>query len=111
MGGGAADKFSSQGDGPRRAVRERLRSGLQRWGLSARVDDGLGSSVGGVSLSPEQLQHAYRHLPLRDFGEQFDKKVPYLNNWVQHFQYDDYWKQRGMDYRYSAVTVPALNIG
>ena len=25
--------------------------------------------------------------------------------------YDDYWKQRGMDYRYAEVTVPVLNIG
>ncbi len=72
---------------------------------------GWGSSVGGISLNPEQLQHAYRHLPLRDFGGQFEKKVPYLDDWIQHVQYDDYWKQRGMDYRYAAVTVPALNVG
>ncbi len=72
---------------------------------------GWGSAVGGVTLGPEKLQQAYQHLPLRTFGDQFDKKVPYLNDWVEHSNYDDYWKQRGIDYRYAEVTVPALNIG
>jgi putative CocE/NonD family hydrolase len=72
---------------------------------------GWGSAVGGVSLSPDKLQEAYRHLPLRTFGDQFEKKVPYLNDWVQHATYDEYWKQRGINYRYAQVTVPILNIG
>ena len=72
---------------------------------------GWGSAVGGVSLGPDKMQEAFRHLPLRTFGDQFKKKVPYLNQWVEHHTYDDYWKQRGMDYRYADVTVPTLNIG
>jgi putative CocE/NonD family hydrolase len=72
---------------------------------------GWGSAVGGISLAPDKLQEAFRHLPLRTFSEQFEKKVPYLDEWVKHYTYDDYWKQRGMDYRYAEVTVPALNIG
>jgi putative CocE/NonD family hydrolase len=72
---------------------------------------GWGSAVGGISLAPDKLQEAFRHLPLRTFSEQFEKKVPYLDEWVKHYAYDDYWKQRGIDYRYAEVTVPALNIG
>jgi putative CocE/NonD family hydrolase len=72
---------------------------------------GWGSGVGGVALSPDKLQNAYRYLPLCTFGDQFEKKVTYLNDWIRHPDYDDYWKQRGMDYRYAEVTVPALNIG
>jgi putative CocE/NonD family hydrolase len=72
---------------------------------------GWGSGVGGVSLTPDKMQEAFRHLPLRTFGDQFDKRVPYLNQWIEHCTYDDYWKQRGMDYRYADVTVPILNIG
>jgi putative CocE/NonD family hydrolase len=72
---------------------------------------GWGASVGGVTISPEKLQDAYRHLPLSTFGDQFDKKVPYLNDWVQHVQHDDYWNQRGINGHYSGVTVPILNIG
>ena len=72
---------------------------------------GWGTAVGGVTLSPEKLAEAFRHLPLNTFGDQFEKKVPYLNDWVTHATYDDYWKKRSIEYRYSAVTVPVLNIG
>jgi putative CocE/NonD family hydrolase len=72
---------------------------------------GWGASVGGVNLSSNKLQEAYRHLPLRTLGDQFDRRVGYLDDWIEHSQYDDYWKRRGMDYRYSEVTVPILNIG
>ena len=72
---------------------------------------GWGSAVGGVSLTPDKMQEAFRHLPLRTMGDQFEKKIPYLNQWVEHCAYDDYWKQRGIDYRYADVTVPTLNIG
>ena len=34
-----------------------------------------------------------------------------LDDWVTHYTYDDYWKARGIDYRYADVTVPILNIG
>jgi len=72
---------------------------------------GWGAAVGGANAAPDKLQQVYRHLPLNDLGNQFDKKVPYLNDWVAHNTYDEYWKQRGIDYRYEAVTVPVLNIG
>lgn len=49
---------------------------------------GWGTAVGGVALSPDKLQEAFRHLPLRDFGDQFEKKIPYLSDWVQHATYD-----------------------
>jgi predicted acyl esterase len=32
---------------------------------------GWGSAVGGISLAPDKLQEAFRHLPLRTFSEQF----------------------------------------
>ncbi len=72
---------------------------------------GWGTAVGGISLAPDKLQEAFRHLPLRTFTEQFDKKVPYLDDWVTHYTYDDYWKARGIDHRYADITVPILNIG
>jgi putative CocE/NonD family hydrolase len=72
---------------------------------------GWGAGVGGVTLAPDKIQDAFRYLPLSTFGDQFAKKVPYLNDWARHPAYDDYWKQRGMDYRCADVTVPVLNIG
>ncbi|MCX6913048.1 MAG: CocE/NonD family hydrolase [Verrucomicrobia bacterium] len=72
---------------------------------------GWGTAVGSIALSPDKLQEAFRHLPLRTFAEQFDKKVPYLDDWVAHYTYDDYWKVRGIDNRYADITIPILNIG
>ena len=95
-----------------RALRQLLRPRLQRRRVSARPPDGLGHSASAASRSPrKRLQEAFRHLPLRTFAEQFDKKVPYLDDWVTHYTYDDYWKARGIDYHYADVTVPILNIG
>ena len=72
---------------------------------------GWGTVVGGVMLGPEKLAEAFRHLPLNTFGDQFEKKIPYLNEWVAHTSYDDYWRKRSIQSQYSAVTVPMLNIG
>jgi uncharacterized protein len=72
---------------------------------------GWGAAVGGVNLSPEKLTTAYLHLPLSTLGDQFEKKVSYIDDWIHHPEYDDYWKQRGMNYDFADVTVPALNIG
>jgi hypothetical protein len=72
---------------------------------------GWGAAVGGVAIGPEKLPEVFRHLPLSTFGDQFQKKVPYLNDWVAHPTYDDYWKKRSMDHRHADVTVPILNIG
>ncbi|MBM3846947.1 MAG: CocE/NonD family hydrolase [Verrucomicrobia bacterium] len=72
---------------------------------------GWGSSVAGIILPPDKLQKAYRHLPLKTFGDQFEKKVPYLNEWGRHGAYAGYWEQRGIRRNYSRVSVPALNIG
>jgi len=72
---------------------------------------GWGIGVGGVALSPEKLQDSFRHLPLHTFGDQFEKPIPFLNNWAQHATYDDYWQQRSLGERHSEITVPILNIG
>lgn len=72
---------------------------------------GWGEAVGGLPLSPEQIQKAYAYLPLTHYADQFQKEVPYLREWVKHPTYDAYWKARGIDYRYSDITVPTLNIG
>lgn len=72
---------------------------------------GWGTAVGGVALNPEKLQQVFRHLPLETYGDQFEKKIPYLNDWVKHATYDDYWRKRSIEGRYADVTVPILNIG
>lgn len=72
---------------------------------------GWGEAVGGLPLDSNQIQRAYSHLPLGRYASQFEKSVPYLDEWVRHPSYDDYWRARGIDYRYEDVTVPILNVG
>lgn len=72
---------------------------------------GWGAAVGGADLKPDALQAAFRHLPLQTYGDQFEKPIPYLNEWIKHPTYDDYWKRRGIDGQYDDVHIPILNIG
>lgn len=72
---------------------------------------GWGVAVGGIPLKPGELEEAFKYLPIRTFGDQFEKKVPYLNEWATHTQPDAYWKQRRMQGGFEDVTVPTLNVG
>lgn len=72
---------------------------------------GWGTSVGGVQLSPSELQSSFLHLPLASLSKQFSKPLPYLNDWISHPGYDDYWKQRGIDRQHAEIEIPMLNIG
>ena len=72
---------------------------------------GWGSAVGGMNITPQQLIEGYSHLPLQDWDSQFDRDVFFLDEWVEHPTYDDYWRQRGIQQRYADVTVPVLNVG
>lgn len=72
---------------------------------------GWGALVGGADVKPERLIEIFQHLPLNTFGDQFAKKIFYLNDWVAHPTYDDYWQRRSIDHQFAEVTVPILNIG
>ncbi|MCC6231320.1 MAG: CocE/NonD family hydrolase [Verrucomicrobiales bacterium] len=72
---------------------------------------GWGASVAGVNLPPDKLAEAYRHLPLSTLGDQFERKIGYLNDWATHPTPDEYWQRRGIGPTHAAVTVPVLNIG
>jgi putative CocE/NonD family hydrolase len=72
---------------------------------------GWGASVGGLNISAEKLPEAYRHLPLQNWDAQFGRDVFFLDQWVEHSTFDQYWQQRGIQHRYDQVTVPVLNVG
>ncbi len=54
---------------------------------------------------------AFRNLPLKTWDTAVGKEIFYLRDWVAHPTYDDYWKKRGIDGQYEAITVPILNVG
>ncbi len=53
----------------------------------------------------------YRFLPLLEWEKFLGYEIFYLKDWVKHPTYDDYWKKRGIDDRYSDINVPILNFG
>ena len=71
-----------------------------------------GASVGGAGLPLKKMQEAFHFLPLNRFDDQLNREVHYLEDWVNHPAFDDYWKQRGIGREgFDDITVPVLNIG
>jgi len=72
---------------------------------------GWGTSVSGVAVDQTRFPEYFRHLPLNRWDEQFDRRIPYLSNWIAHPTRDSYWLQRSITEHLGEVTAPALNIG
>ena len=66
---------------PGGAFQLRAALGLGRWG-------GASPSTAGNSSGPTAI------CPWQSLGDQFEKPVGYLDDWIKHCQYDDYWKAR-----------------
>ena len=56
----------------------------------------------------EQVFHL---LPLKDLPRMAGKDIPFYQDWLEHPDYDDYWKALAVDRRYGDVKVPVLQIG
>ena len=50
-------------------------------------------------------------LPLRDLVEAAGKDMPYYQDWVDHPDYDDYWKTLAIEERYQDIKIPVLQMG
>ena len=50
-------------------------------------------------------------LPLKDLAKTAGKDVPFFQDWLDHPDYDDYWKRIAVKERYQDVKVPVLQIG
>lgn len=53
----------------------------------------------------------FRTLPLADIPKAAGKDLPYYQDWIDHPDYDEYWKSFAIDERYDDITVPVLQIG
>ena len=72
-----------------------------------------------LGLPPEQLDslidaydnlgESYRHLPLKEVPALKANMTPFYYYWLDHPEYDDYWKRICVEESYSEITVPALN--
>ena len=49
-------------------------------------------------------------LPLRDLARSAGKDIPFLQDWIAHPDYDDYWKALSIRERYEQIKIPVLQI-
>ena len=50
-------------------------------------------------------------LPLRDLTKVAGKEIQYYQDWIDHPDYDDYWKALAVEERYQNIQVPVLQVG
>ena len=50
-------------------------------------------------------------LPLRDLPEAGGKDISFFQDWLDHPDYDDYWKALAVKERYQDIKIPVLQIG
>ena len=50
-------------------------------------------------------------LPLKDLCKTAGRDIPWVQDWIDHPDYDDYWKALAIEERYEDIMVPVLQIG
>jgi putative CocE/NonD family hydrolase len=61
--------------------------------------------------SKDNLMAAYSHLPMRELSDLEGGLAPYYYDWLDHPEYDDYWKGVCIEESHADITVPAFNQG
>ena len=61
--------------------------------------------------SKDRLTDALQYLPLQEFPDLQGGLAPYYYDWLEHPQYDDYWKRICIEESHSEITVPAFSFG
>lgn len=56
----------------------------------------------------EQL---FATLPLKDLPKAAGKDIAFIQEWMEHPDYDDYWKALAIEERYQDIKIPVLQIG
>lgn len=58
----------------------------------------------------DAVAERYAHVPLTDLPE-LSRLAPYVQDWLAHPCYDDYWRAIAPCEQYAKITAPALNFG
>ena len=61
--------------------------------------------------SSDNLMAGLQHLPMRDFPDLQGGLAPYYYDWLEHPEYDDYWRRISIEESHAEITVPAFNFG
>lgn len=90
------------------------------WAMGALVTANFANLSRRLKLGPDQLDRliaakdslcsGYEHLPMRDLPH-LRGLAPYYYDWLEHPEYDDYWKRLSIEESHSQISVPAFNFG
>ena len=56
-------------------------------------------------------EQVFATLPLKNLPEESGKDICFWNEWIEHPDYDEYWKALANDERYGDIEIPVLQIG
>ena len=59
----------------------------------------------------DNLMELYRHLPMRDLQDLEGGFAPNYLDWLDHPEYDEYWKRICIEESYAEIAVPAFTYG
>ena len=64
-----------------------------------------------LTYAKDNLPEFFEHLPLSTLSILENGLAPYYYDWLNHPEYDDYWKDLSIEDHHPQITTPALNIG
>ena len=70
-----------------------------------------GDQERALAKAVDEMEASFREFPIKDFPHFKGGLADYYYDWIDHPDYDDYWKGVCIEENHSQITVPALNIG
>ena len=70
-----------------------------------------GGGRGWQSIDQYNWPQLFQTLPLKELGKTAGKDVQFFQDYLDHPDYDDYWKAIAINERYRHIEVPVLQIG
>jgi len=58
-----------------------------------------------------KAQELYHTLPLTDYPKVLGREIEFYNDYLAHFNDDDYWREATVKNKYHRIQVPVLNLG
>jgi hypothetical protein len=84
--------------------------GLSRLMREREKSDAVAKELNLVMSSIDTMRSRMDFLPLKEF-ELFRNGAPYFFDWLEHPNYDSYWRKLCIEESHAKIDVPAFNIG
>ncbi|MCH9009068.1 MAG: CocE/NonD family hydrolase [Chloroflexi bacterium] len=81
------------------------------WGNLSRRLSLDGGGLDKIIEAKDNLSDGFYHLPMKDMPHLKDGLASYYYDWLEHPEYDDYWKSICIEESHSDIGVPSFNFG